>query len=82
MRHDLRNLLHNFSKVVRCGVITAGVELIINFHDCQGTWPCYPGIIPLAEIVERNGSEKLAGGTIQELNSKGNSTRVIGEIKS
>jgi hypothetical protein len=35
-----------------------------------------------AEIVERNVSEELAGGTIQELNSKGNFTHVISEIKS
>jgi hypothetical protein len=36
MRHDLRNLLHNFGKVASCGVETGEFELLtINFTTAK-----------------------------------------------
>jgi hypothetical protein len=50
------------------------IVAIVRIARKAGGEPFAPPVVKPAEIVEPKVSEELAGGTFQELNSKGNST--------
>ena len=76
MRHDLRNLLHNFGKVASCGVETGEFELLtINFTTAKALGPHRP---TLAARPRRRGDRM----TLSQCGNLGSRNDVLGQERS